>query len=57
MDTHDDRHKPNRLTKLQAQAVLFDLMAEREPDRTRRFTLRWGAVLLRAHDRQLRGEQ
>jgi len=43
-------------SKLQAQAVLFDLQAKREADRTRRFVLRFGAVLLRAHDRLEQGE-
>ncbi len=43
-------------TKLQAQAVIYDLMAGKEPDRQRKFVLRWAAVLLRAHDKQQRGD-
>ncbi len=46
----------NQPNKRQAQAVVWNLEAIQEPDLTKKFVLKFGAILLRSFDRVERGE-
>ena len=47
---------PYRPTKDQAQATVFNLMAAKECDSTRKFILKFSAILLRSFDKMEVGE-
>ena len=47
---------PYRPTKSQAQATVFNLTAAKECDSTRKFILKFSAILLRSFDRMEEGE-
>ena len=50
------RQVPYRPTKDQAQATVFNLRAAKECDSTKKFILKFSAILLRSFDRMEEGE-